>query len=100
MGKKMNPRFYLFAFVALFVLCQAHPVSAHGGEPRLEISVERMNPGGVIDLRGVDFEPAEVITLSLFNSQNSIPLGEVIADAEGIFLLNVALPVDLSEGIY
>jgi hypothetical protein len=76
------------------------PASAHGGEPRLEISLERLNPGAVVDVRGVDFEPEEIITLSVMGSSVEISLGSVTADVEGIFLQTVALPIDLSAGSY
>jgi len=69
-----------YGFILFFALCFTRPAFAHGGEPRLEISVERMNPGGIVDLRGVDFEPEEIITLMLVNSRSTISLGEVVAD--------------------
>lgn len=75
-------------------------VFAHGDEPRLEISADRMNPGGVIEVRGVDFEREELITLMLVGSKTAIPIGEIAADVDGIFLQAVILPVDLTEGAY
>ena len=78
----------------------AYPVYAHGDEPRLEISVERVNPGGVVEVRGVDFEFETTVTLMLVNSKSTIPLGEVTADIEGVFLQIVTVPVDLPEGVY
>jgi hypothetical protein len=73
---------------------------AHGDEPRLEINVERVNPGGVIELRGVDFEMDELITLELIGSDRSTPLGESVADVEGMFTQIITLPADLKEGTY
>jgi hypothetical protein len=84
----------------LFIFVLAHPVSAHGDEPRLEISLERVSPGGVVDVRGVDFEPEEVISLSLVGEASEFALGDVVADPEGIFLQIVALPDDLASGAY
>jgi len=93
--------YYCSIFVGLLIIFSfVHPVSAHGDEPRLEISHEFMNPGGVVDVRGVDFEPEESITLMLINPQTAIPLGEIIANVEGVFLITVPLPVDLTEGTY
>jgi len=88
----------LFMFCLPFLSVQR--VSAHGDEPRIEISAERLNPGSVLDIRGVDFEFEEEVTLSLVGPQVEVPLGTVIADTEGVFLLTIALPVDLTEGIY
>ena len=73
---------------------------AHGDSPRLEISVERINPGGVVEVRGVDFEPEEQISFALIGTDVEIPLGEIIADTDGIFLQIVTLPSELKEGAY
>jgi hypothetical protein len=73
---------------------------AHGGEPRLEISVERINPGGVVEVRGVDFDYEESVALSLMRSKIQIPLREVTADVEGIFIQTIVLPADLPAGEY
>jgi len=73
---------------------------AHGDEPRLEISVEKLNPGGVIEVRGVDFELEELVALDLIGSDFEMPLGEVTADVEGVFVQIVTLPMGLQEGTY
>lgn len=84
----------------LFLLFIVPSVFAHGDEPRLEISLERINPGGVIDVRGVDFEFEETITLDLVGPDVIIPMGAYVADAEGVFVQVIMLPVDLKEGKY
>lgn len=87
--------------ISLFIsLLFFRPVLAHGDEPRLEISQEKLSPGGVIEVRGVDFEVEEVIALSLVGSGSEIQLGEMTADLEGVFLQIITLPADLSEGTY
>lgn len=86
--------------VFLIALLFVTPASAHGDEPRIEISAERLNPGSVLDLRGVDFEFEEEVVLLLVGPQVEVPLGTVLADAEGIFLLTITLPPDLTEGTY
>ena len=99
----MKPKTFpscLAILIFLISLLLAQPASAHGDEPRLEISPERLKPGGVLDLRGVDFEFEEVITLSLVGAQMEVPLGMVLADTEGIFVLSITLPPDLAEGSY
>lgn len=75
-------------------------VLAHGDEPRLEISLERINPGGVLEVRGVGFEPEESIILALLGSGVEISVAELTADMEGVFQHVVALPGDLAEGQY
>jgi hypothetical protein len=74
--------------------------SAHGRTPRLEISVERINPGGVVDIRGVEFDYEEVVTLYLERQGIVIELGQIVADLEGIFIHIIVLPVDLPAGEY
>jgi hypothetical protein len=100
MMRKITVHALLYIFVFLFVFPFAWPVLAHGGEPRLEISVERINPGGVMEVRGVDFDYDEPVVLSLMRSEIQIPLIEVTADGEGLFTQNIALPADLPAGEY
>lgn len=90
----------LYIFLFLFALLSAQPALAHGGEPRLEISVERINPGGVVEVRGVDFDYDEPVVLSLMRSEIQIPLVEVTADGEGVFTQIIVLPTDLPAGEY
>jgi len=88
---------FLILLLSLFVV----PIAfAHGDEPRLEISLERINPGGVIEVRGVDFELEELVTLELVGPDVVIPLGEIVANVEGVFVQIVTLPVDLMAGMY
>jgi hypothetical protein len=68
--------------------------------PRLEINVERINPGGIVDVRGVEFDYEQSVTLHLERTGIVVQLGEVVTDLEGIFLYTVVLPVDLPEGDY
>ncbi|HLO28867.1 MAG TPA: hypothetical protein VK249_07025 [Anaerolineales bacterium] len=98
--RKIAFAFLLCIFISLFALLFAQPVSADGGEPRLEIGAERLNPGSVLEIRGVDFEMEEEISLALIGSQVEIPLGTVTSDFEGIFKLALTLPADLTEGRY
>ena len=98
--RKITFKPLLSIFISLFALLFTQPASAHGGDPRIEIEVDRINPGSVLVIRGVDFEYDEEVTLSLIGSQVEIAIGKAIADTEGIFLLNIAIPADLAEGTY
>jgi hypothetical protein len=73
---------------------------AHGGEPRLEISMERLSPGGVVDVRGVEFDYEELVTLALIGSEKDIVVGEITTNVEGEFTHIAVLPSDLAEGTY
>lgn len=87
----------LFLLSSFFLV---QPASAHGDEPRIEISAESLNPGALLEIRGVDFEFEEEITLSLVGPQSETALGLVSADVEGVFQLGFMLPTDLIEGSY
>jgi hypothetical protein len=100
MMRKITVQALLYIFVFLFAFPLAWPAYAHGGEPRLEISVERINPGGVMEVRGVDFDYDESVILSLIRSEIQIPLVEVTADGEGVFTQIIVLPADLPAGEY
>ena len=90
----------IISIFILVVLFQSSAVLAHPTEPRLEVNVDRILPGAVVDVRGVGFDYEEVVTLTLIGAQSEFPLGEVVADTEGVFLQIVTLPSDLAEGTY
>jgi hypothetical protein len=85
-------------FLLIFLQCTS--AFAHATEPRLEINIDRIIPGGIIDLRGVAFDYEAMVTLTLIGAQGELPLGEVTADTEGVFIHIVTLPADLAEGTY
>lgn len=93
-------RLIVISFVAVLVGSTAVVASAHVGQPRLEISLERANPGGVVDLRGVEFQYEEVVALTLIGADVNVVVGEIIANVEGEFAYVVVLPTDLAEGTY
>ena len=94
--KKIAIGFLLF----ILALGVTRPAYAHGGQPRLEINTDRINPGGVVDVRGVEFGYDDLVMLALIGSVAEIALGEITANAEGEFKQIVALPSDLAEGTY
>lgn len=98
--KKKTLRHLFFISAIIFAVCCVQPAFAHGTEPRLEISVERINPGGIVEVRGVDFDYEELVELSLMRSEIQIPLIEVTADVEGVFTQVITLPSDLPVGEY
>ena len=98
--KPLTVRYFLLAAVFFLALSAVYPAAAHGGEPRLEISAERLNPGAVVNVRGVEFEYDDVVTLALIGTEGEIVLGETTANAEGEFTHIAVLPADLAEGVY
>ena len=86
--------------VGAFSLIIVPSASAHARQPRLEISVERVNPGGIVDVRGVEFDYEQLVKLYLERPGILVQLGEVNADLEGVFLHILVLPVDIPDGVY
>jgi hypothetical protein len=97
---KLPSKLFSFVFVLALVFGFPQPAFAHSGEPRLEISVERISPGGTVELRGVDFDFEQSVTLSLIGANIEMPLNQVTADTEGLFTQSVLLPADLPVGEY
>lgn len=97
---KLKVKFLFYMLALVLAVRVAQPVSAHGNAPRLEINLERINPGGTLEMRGVDFEYETEIALKLVGSQVDISLGTVSSDVDGIFVHNLVLPTDLPEGAY
>ena len=93
-------RCFPIAIVIILVFTFVHPTLAHGVQPRLEISLERINPGGTLDVRGVEFDYEQPVTLYLERTGIRVQVGEVVTDVEGIFRHTIVLPVDLPEGVY
>ena len=90
----------LITIVITLSLFNVPIASAHAREPRLEISLERINPGGVLDVRGVEFDYEQSVNLYLERTGIVVQLGEVVTDLEGVFVHIVVLPIDLPEGVY
>lgn len=97
---KIHLRFLSFFLVLILAVGFVRPALAHGGQPRLEINVERPNPGGIVDVRGVEFDYEEVVTLTLISSQVEISVGDITTNVDGEFTYIVTLPIDLAEGTY
>ena len=86
--------------VILLSLFIVPTVSAHNTIPRIEISIERLHPGEVVDVRGVSFGMDDEVTLSLIGSGVEVSLGDVLANGEGDFIYIAVVPPDLAEGTY
>ena len=63
------------AIVILLSLFVVPSASAHPMIPRLEISIERLHPGEVVDVRGVSFGMDDIVTLSLIGTGMDVSLG-------------------------
>ena len=85
------------AFAALLLATSA---TAHGGVPTLQLSTDRINPGGTVELRG-DMTGDEPVQLSLeAGDGSSLALGAIETDWEGHFVAALTMPVDVAAGTY
>jgi hypothetical protein len=89
-------------FVALVVLTFQMPwvAHAHDGDPRLELAAERMRPGAVLEVRGINIAPELPVTLTLVGSGGEFALGTALGDEHGDFIFAVSLPAEAIAGAY
>ncbi|HEY5903167.1 MAG TPA: hypothetical protein VIU39_11475 [Anaerolineales bacterium] len=90
----------LVGALIVMLLTVPRPAAAHGEEPRLEVTPEALNPGMVLQVRGVGFDFEQQVTLVLTGGGGGIPLDTVTADTEGVFIQLVTIPADLADGSY
>ena len=83
-----------------WLLAFAGAASAHGGVPTLQLQVDRINPGGSVELRG-DMTGDEPVDVSLRAGDGStLALGQIETDWEGHFVTAVTIPADVAAGTY
>jgi methionine-rich copper-binding protein CopC len=93
-------RFAVLVGTVVLALWAAPSAVAHDEEPRLELGVERANPGASVTVRGSGFPYDASVALSIADGANARPAGTVEADVEGAFTMNLVLPKDLAAGTY
>jgi hypothetical protein len=75
-------------------------VRADGEDPRVEISADRLAPGMILQVRGVNLEREQNIPVALVGVEGEFPLGVVTSNEVGEFTQSFTLPVHLPEGVY
>ena len=75
-------------------------VAAHGGLARLMPDPAQVAPGGTITIRADDVGADADLELSLRGINGEVALGNATADGLGHFVLPLALPSELPQGIY
>jgi hypothetical protein len=95
-------RQYLLLACALLaaLVCAPAATHAHDGDPRLELSFNRLNPGAPLEVRGVNLAAESPITIKLVSLESEFWLGEAVGDAHGDFIQTFTLPSDLAAGHY
>lgn len=84
--------------VALMIVPSS--VGAHEGSARLILEPDRVNPGGVVVVRGEDLGADNEMTVALVGTAGRAPLTTVTSDGEGHFSVAVQIPVDAPVGVY
>jgi hypothetical protein len=82
------------------LLAVVAPAIGHEGGPRLILEPPRVNPGGVVLIRGEDLALDETMVVSLVGDAGRADLGQVTTDGEGHFNLAVEMPIDVPVGTY
>jgi len=98
----MRYRIFVQSVAILLMLALQIPGAAlaHDGQPRLELGAERSNPGAELEVRGINIAAEMQITLALVGAGAEFPLGVVIGDEHGDFVIGVRLPAEALAGAY
>ena len=100
MNRRLMTRLLIVFITSFSILGVPLGAYAHDGPPRLELSTNQVNPGAVIEVRGINLAPEVPIVILLARDEYEVRLGEVMSDADGDFIQTVTLPLDLTEGDY
>ena len=88
--------------LSIFILCfrATLPALADGEDPRVEISADRLAPGMILEVRGVNLSREEQIPIALVGVKGEFQLGVITSNEVGEFTQTFTLPNDLPEGTY
>lgn len=75
-------------------------VFAHEGSPRLELNFDRLNPGVVVEVRGINLGADLPVVVVLVGLGGEVQLGAATGDAHGDFIQSFTLPTYLEPGGY
>jgi hypothetical protein len=101
MFEKMS-RFLMILALALLMSALVTPpmALAHDGRPRLDLGAERSSPGANLEIRGINIAAEQPVTLALIGPDSEFPLGTVVGDEHGDFVLTVEVPREALAGAY
>jgi hypothetical protein len=100
-SSRTAPRLLAAAAILAFLLA-ALPgaASAHEGVARLILEPERVNPGGVVTIRGEDLRADDQMTITLIASEGRTDLTTVTSDGEGHFTVTIQVSPEAAPGVY
>lgn len=87
------------SLTSLFFLTSLGIAWAHG-EPQIRVTPEVVAPGGSIEIRGESLTENGEITIRLQGAIFETMLGTTIGDAEGSFVVTMAIPLEAPGGTY
>lgn len=93
-------RWVLVALSCMVWLGTTSVLVAHAGQPRLEVSPERVRPGASLTVRGVGFADEDTVVLNLIGAGGKVAVSTVTTDAEGGFTAVVLLPTRVAAGTH
>jgi hypothetical protein len=98
---RITPRLPAAAAILAFLLAAVPgAASAHDGIARLILEPDRVNPGGVVTIRGEDLRADDEMTITLIASSGRTELATVTSDGEGHFTVTIQLSPDAAAGVY
>jgi len=100
-ARRLGPR-SVAAVATLAFLLAALPgaASAHDGIARLILEPDRVNPGGVVVIRGEDLGADDVMQIALIGLSGRTELTTVTSDGQGHFTVAIAVSPDAPQGVY
>jgi hypothetical protein len=87
---------------AILLLAWIWPLTAaaHGGGPALILEPDRVNPGGVLTVRGEDLGADEPIAFKIVGSAGTLDVGDMTADPVGHLTVALRVPPEMPVGVY
>lgn len=100
-ARRLGPR-SIAAVATLAFLLAALPgaASAHDGIARLILEPDRVNPGGVVVIRGEDLGADDIMQIALIGSAGRTELTTVTSDGQGHFTVAIEVSRDAPPGVY
>ena len=88
------------AVIAIALAALPGAAIAHEGSARLILDPDRINPGGVVTIRGEDLGADDEMRVALVGTTARADLATISTDGQGHFTLSIQVPGDAPVGVY
>ena len=88
------------AVIAVALAALPGAAIAHEGSARLILDPDRINPGGVVTIRGEDLGADDEMRVALVGTTARADLATISTDGQGHFTLSIQVPADAPVGVY